>query len=77
MVCLLFVDDTDIVILGRPKEPYETMIDRLQRAVNDWQRGLQTTGGALKAVKCTWSLKEYKFSQGKACLKHPRDSPVV
>jgi hypothetical protein len=42
-----FVDDTDIIQSGQPGERFQVLATRTQAAMDTWEGGLQTTGGAL------------------------------
>ena len=44
MLGFLFVDDTDLVILGSKSESAEVVIARLQRAITFWNGILRVTG---------------------------------
>ena len=64
LVGLLFVDDTDLITLAAAGETDQQVIHKLQQAVDTWQGGLNTTGGALKRKKCTWSILSSSSSSG-------------
>ena len=55
----LFVDDTDLVILGNKGEQVRHVIGRLQRAIQFWNGILRVSGGALAPAKCYWSLAHF------------------
>jgi hypothetical protein len=61
----LFVDDTDLITVAIDKnESPQQVTNRMQAAVNAWHGGLRTTGGALKAAKCSWSLVAFYWESG-------------
>jgi hypothetical protein len=62
----LFVDDTDLIALSVSKEDMaEQVVARLKEAVRVWHGGLRATGDALKPEKCSWSLVDFQWVQGK------------
>ena len=48
----LFVDDTDLIIIGKENETRDQVCNRQQQSVLSWEKSLTFTGGALKAPKC-------------------------
>ena len=65
---VLFVDDTDLMVLASPTDTTQTVISKLQAMVNAWQDGLRATGGALKPKKCAWAIKTFLPRQGRLYL---------
>lgn len=64
---LLFVDDTDILLVGRDSSTSDCdIINELQHRVNLWEGLLHASGGALSSEKCSWSL-----------ISHSRSSPKL
>jgi len=62
----LFVDDTDLVILGKSaRVPVREIVATTQARVTAWQGGLRATGGALHPDKCSWVLVDYSWCDGK------------
>ena len=51
MIGFLFVDDTDLVILGQPEESEATVHQRLQAAITFWNGILRVSGGSLRPEK--------------------------
>lgn len=64
MAGLLFVDDTDIIVIGEANESALQVQMRLQEAIDAWQGALQASGGTLQPSKCTWSLMDFHWRQG-------------
>ena len=60
----LFVDDTDLIVIGDGEEGVEEIRVRQQQSLTSWENVLQFTGGALKAPKCYWYLIDFKWEQG-------------
>jgi hypothetical protein len=50
-----FIEDTDNIQSGQPGEPFQVLATRIQEAMDKWEGGLRTTGGALEH----WSQKSY------------------
>ena len=75
----LFVDDTDLVILGEPGENTAQVISRLQQMVTFWNGILRVSGGALKPEKCYWYFADFTWVNGKATLnqENPEDIFIV
>ena len=72
---LFFVDDTDIIVMAEPGETDQSVIQRLQETIDTWQGGLQASGGALKPAKCAWSIKAFRFNNGRPNIKPPNATP--
>ena len=64
-----FVDDTDLVILGKPSGTDDEILQRLQDAITCWNGLLQTSGGALQHDKCYWYFFSFYWINGVAFLK--------
>ena len=60
----LFVDDTDLVILGEKGEDVNKVIERLQAAIKFWNGILRVSGGALAPSKCYWYLAHFTWNEG-------------
>ena len=60
----IFVDDTDLITIGKDEETVDKVINRQQEATSQWEKLLEITGGALKPSKCYWYLVDFKFKQG-------------
>ena len=48
MINVLFVDDTDLVVMGEKDEDETEVSSRLQQSINFWNGILRVSGGALK-----------------------------
>ena len=44
----LFVDDTDLIVIGEENDSAEQVCAKQQRSVTSWEQALRFTGGALK-----------------------------
>ena len=60
----LFVDDTNLIVIGDEKEELEDIRVRQQKSLTCWENVLQFTGGALKSSKCYWYLIDFTWQQG-------------
>lgn len=60
----IFVDDVDLVTIGKETDTIEQVITRQQIANKKWEYLLEITGGALKPTKCYWYLVDFKWTQG-------------
>ena len=68
MLGFVFVDDTDLVILGDKLESADMVILRLQQAIIFWNGILRVSGGSLKPEKCYWYLTRYTWTAGVCTL---------
>jgi hypothetical protein len=50
---LLFVDDTDFIVICEDGEDDTVIIARLQNVIDAWQGALQTSGGSLQPDTCS------------------------
>ena len=48
MINVLFVDDTDLVVMGEKDEDETEVYSRLQQSINFWNGIFRVSGGALK-----------------------------
>ena len=64
LIGFLFVDDTDLIIMGNKEEKIESVITRMQKAITFWNGVLRVSGGALKPEKCYWYLAHFKWENG-------------
>ena len=60
----IFVDDTNLITIGREEETVSDVIIRQQEATSQWEKLLEITGGSLKPSKCYWYLVDFKFKHG-------------
>ena len=72
----LFVDDTDIVVMGNSTDTPQTIQGRLQKMITHWNGLLRVTGGALKKEKCYWYLADFVWINGKCSLSYKIPEPV-
>ena len=54
LVGFLFVDDTDLVVMGNNYDADIIVYNRLQHAIDFWNGILRVSGSALKPEKCYW-----------------------
>jgi hypothetical protein len=72
----LFVDDTDLIAFSESKDDsFPQVTARLQQAVQAWHGGLRASGGALKPEKCSWSIADFTWSEGKWKYATVNDTP--
>ena len=58
----IFVDDTDLVMIGLSlEEPFKLLLSRAQGTVATWQASLRVMGGDLKWDKCSWGAANFKW----------------
>ena len=60
-----FVDDTDVVQTGQLSDSRSDLIQKTQAALNLWEGGLRTTGGALVPDKSDWTFVDFEVVDGK------------
>lgn len=66
VLAFLFVDDTDLFVLGDlHTADHVDLISRLQVLIDMWQGLLHASGGSLSADKCSWSLIAFRWASGK------------
>ena len=74
----MYVEDTDSLHWApTPTTSDEELIERVQKADNNWGQLSQESGGILKLEKCSLYLLSYKFVRGRARLKSLADLPLV
>ena len=73
----LFVDDTDLVIMGTKQETPVEVQARLQAAITRWNGLLHVTGGALRPEKCYWYLISFIWHNGICKLNTATPPPVT
>lgn len=74
LCAVLYVDDTDLLLLGDNTSTSDSVLEKLQDAVACWSEGLRASGGALKLKKCFHYLIDYSFSKGKWVQRDMVDS---
>jgi hypothetical protein len=64
-----FVDDTSLAITDTsdPMTPNE-MTRRMETIAQNWERLLFYSGGALNLKKCSWSMLQWEWKQGRPTL---------
>ena len=77
-VCYAFVDDTDLVHtrLG-DNHTGSDLIPEMQEALDHWEGGLCTSGGALVPYKSHWYLVDFKWKNGSWKYCSTADRPGV
>ena len=55
----VFVDDTDLIVIGTEEDTKESVCHKQQQAMLCWEKTLEITGGALKPSKCYWYLVDF------------------
>ena len=74
---LLFVDDTDLIVVAQdPSVPVEQVVEDMQRATAAWWGGLWATGGALKPEKCSWGLVAFGWRNGQWYYRSTAEAPA-
>ena len=59
-----FVDDTDILQIGLANDDYITVTQKLQEAVNWWERCAKVSGGAIVPSKSWFGLIDFEWIDG-------------
>ena len=72
----LFVDDTDLVVLGKDNENEVQVHNRLQSAINFWNGFLRVSGGSLKPEKCYWYFTRFRWNDGVWSLAVDEPPPI-
>ena len=60
----MFVDDTDLLILGAKDESLTEVLTRAQEVLDTWGRALRLSGGALAPDKCYYTCINYGCERG-------------
>ena len=76
LIGFLFVDDTDLVVLGKKYEDEMSVHTRLQNSISCWNGILRVSGGALNPEKCYWYSARYKWKGGKCTLTEDNPPPI-
>jgi hypothetical protein len=70
ILCVAFVDDTDLFHSGNSNSTSGTEVAlQMQSILDHWDNLIQITGGALEKSKSYWYLLDYTFRQGKWTYK--------
>ena len=70
-----FVDDTDLLQLGRTGEHYGTVAKKLQKALRWWEIGTRVSGGAVVPKKSWYGSVHFEWNDGE--WVHKQDRPEV
>lgn len=74
LAVIIYVDDKDLLHWGNFYGISDSaFLSRIQRAINDWGKLLQATGGSIKKAKSFYYAMSWKFIKGKPTLTihHP------
>jgi hypothetical protein len=75
-ICYAFVDDTDVVHVGRDiNVTGEEILVQMQEVVDHWEGGLKATGGALVPAKSYWYLIDFIWDGKKWTYATKEDVP--
>ena len=77
LVGFLFVDDTDLVVMGEKDEDETEVYSQLQQSINFWNGILRVSGGALKPEKCYWYFARFLWTNGKWRLSEEVPPPIT
>ena len=76
LLCIQFVDDTDLIQSGHDNNSSgPTIVAEMQEVLDNWDGLLRATGGALEHSKSYWYLLDYHRRGGKWCYKPPSAVP--
>ena len=73
----LFVDDTDLVVIGNQSDIAIEVQTKLQSMVTFWNGILRVTGGALRPEKCYWYLLRFKWVDGISKLIYEKPNDIL
>jgi hypothetical protein len=77
ILCVAFVDDTDIVHSGPSNDTTATQVAlEMQDMLDNWDGLLRVTGGALEKAKSYWYLLDYAQRKNKWCYKTTAATPA-
>jgi hypothetical protein len=75
-ICYAFVDDTDVVHVGRDVDVTgKEILVQMQEVVDHWEGGLKATGGALVPAKSYWYLIDFIWDGKKWAYATKEDVP--
>ena len=77
LIGFLFVDDTDLIVLGNHNDSEERIHSRLQAAIDSWNGFLRVSGGALKPEKCYWYFTRFRWDDGIWSLAMDTPPPIT
>ena len=77
LIGFLFVDDTDLIVLGNTNESEAMIHARLQSAIDSWNGFLRVSGGALKPEKCYWYFTRFTWNNGQWQLAMDSPPPIT
>ena len=76
VLCIEFVDDTDLIHAGADNYTSgAAIITEMQDMLDHWDGLLRATGGALEQQKSYWYLIDYERRKNKWCYKSPSSIP--
>ena len=58
---IMYVDDTNLLIIGDKHDNPETLTSKAQTMINKWCNALWITGGCLRPDKCWWYLIQFEW----------------
>ena len=73
----MFVDDTDLIVMGNNLLTSEQVYQETQDSLYVWGDLLLCTGGALKPEKCFWYLVDYECDEGEWKYKATVDWEIM
>ena len=65
LVGLFYVHDSDLLVIGKEEDDEVSITHKLQQNISLWKKALFTSGGALKAEKCNWTLISFTWMKGR------------
>ena len=72
-----YVDDTDQIETQKfADDDVYTVIDRMQKAVDLWEKGIRATGGAIRPEKCHWYAVDFKWNGSNWSYKSTDELPA-
>ena len=68
IIGFIFVDDTDLIILGDQNDSTQIVVNKAQKAIDCWNAALNVSGGTLRPEKCYWYLLDFIWKKGVCSL---------
>ena len=64
MNSIMYVDDTDMFMIGKSNESPQYIQNKTQKLVSKWCNIIRITGGAIRPEKCWWYLLYFQWDHG-------------
>ena len=64
LIGFVYVDDTDLIYMGKNYDKSRSLLDKLMMLVEGWKKNLWISGGTLRPEKCYWYAVKYEWVKG-------------